>query len=135
MKVTIEEKVGRYIVCNNLDSDSRKQEYVYKRHYLCKYLRKNTDLSFSKIGKMFDKDHATIIHSIKQFENLKTDDRFYSKVVDLLQEFPLNLTHKYEIEVGLVKLPAITFNKINNRLTKGNYKSHKDVIIEMLING
>lgn len=62
----------------------RKREIVQRRQ-LCMYFgKKYTKASLAIIGKEYLKDHATVLHSITQIENLITTDReFRGEVVQL----------------------------------------------------
>jgi len=71
------------IVCNELEMEfdelknrkTRLREFVYARQlygYFCKIYTKE---SLSSIGKFINKDHATIIHSVKQINNFKDVDK------------------------------------------------------------
>ena len=134
MKETVE-KVGRYIVCNGLDSDSRKRQLIYKRFYLFKYLRLNTDLSLEKIGKLFDKDHSTVVYGLSQYDNFKEDKEFFRLTIDLHEEFPLDFKKKYTIELGTAKLPYKIYESIKRRSKKKGHLSLKETVIDILIHG
>lgn len=49
----------------NLSTQTRKAEYVEARGMYYKILRDNTRLPLSKIGKELGKDHATVLHSLR----------------------------------------------------------------------
>ena len=48
---------------------SRKREFVYHRHAMMVFLIANTHLSLEAIGKLFDRDHATVIHGRENHNN------------------------------------------------------------------
>lgn len=52
-----------------MKSKSRKLEIVEARHYAMTMLRRNTPMSTIKIGKVFHRDHATVLHAIKTVTN------------------------------------------------------------------
>jgi len=131
----IEEKVGKYIVLNQLDSDSRKQNLRYKRIYLFKYLKKETDLSLTAIGKLFDRDHATVINGLERYEELKGDKVFYRETFELHDKFPLNFRKPLTVEIGTIKLPYKTYSSIERRNKKKKHLSLKETVIDILING
>ena len=54
----------------NIRLDTRKREYVDARRIAYKIFRATKMYSYSKIGSLFDKDHATILFGIKTAENL-----------------------------------------------------------------
>ena len=60
-----------------INTNNRKQDIVDGRFLFSALARKCTELSLSKIGKYLNKDHATIIHGITQFNNvLVLDEKF-----------------------------------------------------------
>lgn len=63
---------------------SRNRELVFKRQLLMWYLRKNTNLSLSRIGQICGKkDHATTLHAFRTIENyLEYNDKVFKEVTD-----------------------------------------------------
>jgi hypothetical protein len=53
----------------SLDAVSRDREKVYRRIILAKILT-DAGLYFSEVGRIMNKNHATVIYYRKQFENL-----------------------------------------------------------------
>ena len=81
------------IVCNYYDVDynlmlskSRTINAVKCRQISMYLIRKHTTLSLPSIGKMFNKNHATIIHSIKTMENHIEWEKDLSNEVDELEK-------------------------------------------------
>ena len=73
----------------DLLENTRQRENVYARNVVFKLARELTLLSLSKIGKALNKDHATVIHGIKQFEVIRMyEPQFYAVY--------LNIKGKYE---------------------------------------
>jgi DNA-binding Lrp family transcriptional regulator len=74
------------IVCGyygiDIGQPTRIREYVIARAMYYKILRANTNMSFQEIAKIFNKHHATVIHSIKQLEGIMEED--YSLRSDFL---------------------------------------------------
>lgn len=62
----------RFAVQNYFDLDitskHRTQDYVYARFVYCKLARELTSLSLQKIGKSINRNHATVIHAVKEIE-------------------------------------------------------------------
>lgn len=72
-------KVGEkyFLPENYYTSKMRIRPYVLSRQLGMYFIKKNTILTQTVIGKMYRKDHATVIHSIKTIDNLlETDKRF-----------------------------------------------------------
>ncbi len=64
------EKVLEFIERDKLNSKSRLRELIHKRVYLYAFLRSN-GYKLQEIGKMFNRDHATVIHGINNFKIFK----------------------------------------------------------------
>jgi hypothetical protein len=52
-----------------LFTKSRERASVESRRMIWGYLRTNTALSLTELGKMFKRDHPTVLHSMKQHNN------------------------------------------------------------------
>lgn len=48
---------------------SRKQDVVYTRMTIAHFLRKYTKLSTTEIGKLINRDHATILYYLKAYDS------------------------------------------------------------------
>ena len=83
------ERVKEHIEKYSLNVPCRKREVVYKRMYLFKYLQQMEGMSLTAIGKLFDKDHATVIHGLKTYENVHTYEDFISFTAEEFDSFPL----------------------------------------------
>jgi chromosomal replication initiation ATPase DnaA len=55
----------------NLITRSRKRELVDRRKYLFHVLRDKAHVSLSEIGRIFKKDHATVLHGLKSYDQIK----------------------------------------------------------------
>ena len=63
---------------------TRKRDMVYKRMYAAVFLRLNTTFNLKTIGSYVGgKDHATILHYLRIYEDFKNDDLFklYTKEI------------------------------------------------------
>lgn len=90
-----------------LNTKSRKREKVYARFVICRYLR-NQGRSLTAIGKVINRDHATVLWALKQFELLKNELDFkyiYSVVLRDLQETESSIENPLisEIEERILK--------------------------------
>lgn len=77
----------------------RKREYVDIRHFAFWAIRSSTKLPLKKIGAFFDRDHATVLHGIRNFEHLSKYDESYrnqTKHYLLALDIPI-LIDKYEL--------------------------------------
>ena len=66
----------------DIKSKSRKREIVYARFIFYNKLRNSKEryYSFQDIGDFLGKDHATIIHGLKQYDILNEYDDFKDKI-------------------------------------------------------
>jgi len=77
--------------CDELQSRSRKRTLTFPRQvamYLC---RKHTDTSLTAIGKEFNRDHSTVLHSIKVVTGLSNRNVSVGEQVNLLSRKLKNL--------------------------------------------
>jgi chromosomal replication initiator protein len=68
----------------DMQSRSRKKQLTFSRQvamYLC---RKFTDDSLAEIGRAFNRDHSTVLHSIKKVTNMSVRDTSVGAQVELL---------------------------------------------------
>jgi len=65
-------KIALTIVNNyfniSISRNTRQRRYVLARSIFYKLLRDNTKMSFQEIASIFNKNHATVLHSIKQLD-------------------------------------------------------------------
>ena len=76
---SLEVKTLKYLVNNtmnvNVDMPTRKYRYIKARAICYKILRDQNNMSYQSIGRFFSKTHATIIHSIKEFDAMIKYDK------------------------------------------------------------
>lgn len=67
------------------DTTCRKRELADARHAFCYYIRNYSVLSLKKIGRLYkqNRDHTTIINSIRKWENLVETDRD-TRIIDAI---------------------------------------------------
>jgi chromosomal replication initiator protein len=65
---------------DKMKSKSRNREDVEARQVAMWWYITNEHFHYSQVGRMFNRDHATASHAMKQVENLKqTDHNFHNK--------------------------------------------------------
>lgn len=62
------------ISVDDILGDRRQKETVLPRHIIMYKLRKELELSFPRIGKIFNRDHTTIIHAFNKIERMLSTD-------------------------------------------------------------
>jgi len=83
---TIIEETGKFFTVSSDDikGESRIREIVLARQLSMYLIRKLTNLSFLDIGRIFNKDHSTVIISVRKVEaKIDKDTDFYSIVRDI----------------------------------------------------
>lgn len=65
---------------------SRKRPVVEARMMYAKIMNRYTKSSLSDIGRMIGKDHATVIHYLKNFKHIKKQDNEFSSKFDIMSE-------------------------------------------------
>ena len=63
---------------SDLESDVRKRNLVDARSIIFQILHKELGLKSIETGKVFNRDHATVLHSIRSFENLLKSNKDFS---------------------------------------------------------
>ena len=116
-------KVKHHIQKDGLKSKCRKPYYTHRRMYLFNLLR-NAGVTYNRIAELFDLNHATIIHGIKRYKNLKqTADAFLLlNIADYDTKFKLH-KHEYNLKRDILKATTIRDLKIiKGRTEKQLYK-------------
>ena len=85
------EVVRKIIEVEDLKSSNRKREYNYKRCYLYAYLKYTYRLSLQAIGREFNRDHATVINGLKNYEIFKDDKLFNELTKDIQMELEMGI--------------------------------------------
>lgn len=68
-----------------LSSKSRLRKFVDARHIAHYFIRKETSLTLAEMGKFTNRDHATIMLSIRKCKDLKTHDFAFGQKFKLVQ--------------------------------------------------
>ena len=117
--MTIEE-IKEYICTEGLAVKSRKREVVYRRIYLFRYLKQMEGMSLISIGKMFNRDHSTVIHGLRTFDNVK----LYEDFMDYTRkEFEL-------FKINTFRRDLYTLNRTPVQYTNEQFKTIVDVRIQ-----
>lgn len=70
----------------DMQSKSRKKSIAFPRQVAMFLSRKHTDETLADIGKVFNRDHSTVMHSIKVVTGLSRRDNSVSAQIDLLSD-------------------------------------------------
>lgn len=84
----ISELVGSQfkISIQEMQSKSRKKKFSFPRQVAMYLSRKHTEETLADIGKVFNRDHSTVMHSIKVISGLSRRDNSVSAQIDLLSD-------------------------------------------------
>ena len=72
----------------DITQKNRKRLYVYARFIFFHKVKKNTNLNLVDIGNLIGKDHASVIHGLKEYEKLKKYPDF-NKIRNKINNFLL----------------------------------------------
>ena len=82
-----------------IESRSRKRDIIDARRLYCGILRNVFGLTFHQIGEMLNKNHATIVHSIKIHDNFVKILKSYKKNYEEIESMFYLSENYYEHEV------------------------------------
>lgn len=74
------------ISVNDLKSPSRVREIIYPRHIAIHLIKANVTISLAGIGRMFKRDHSTVINSLETYDDIQKD-RIFKSYIDTFDEF------------------------------------------------
>lgn len=82
------EHLGIPFSYEKLRSDGRRPDLVHHRNRLIAYLREVKGLSYPRIGKIVNRDHSTVMHSMKSVKADREKMRYvlYGKITAFLEE-------------------------------------------------
>lgn len=91
---------------------TRKRKYIYAKAIANKLSKKFTTESLAEIGKNTNSDHATVLHSIKEFENTY---KYQSDPINVLGIYN-KLYHVCNIKTQAEDIEQVTETNFNNLL-------------------
>lgn len=91
----------------------RKPEFVAIRHFVFLFLKQYTKLSLANIGSVFEKDHATVLNSIKKINGYIETEAYTKLQYDELNQIAKEIFEQKVKYYGLNKTINI-FGKIIN---------------------
>lgn len=129
------ERIKEHIEKYNLDVPCRKREVVYKRMYLFKYLQQMEGMSLTAIGNLFNKYHATVIHGLRTYDNVKVYDDFVNFTAEEFEAFPLseNKRDRYTLNRTPIYWTREEYSLILETRTQNGFETNVEAI-KYLIN-
>jgi len=113
----IQEKVELYFGLK-LNTKCRRTEYIYARMIYYKLVRNfHPDMSYQQIANTMNKNHATVLHALKEFPNVCRFDKQFTKDYNNLKEqlryIPVNISQIPNFETHpLVKYEIKSIRKV-----------------------
>ena len=132
-QINLIESVKGYVISKGLDSKSRKQKAVYERYYLYKYIKDHTFLTLAEIGEIFDRDHATVLHGLNEFEKYKDDERFSLYCYEAFTIFPMNYTTRYNVTIGSLTLSPRAYGKLKVIKKRLNCETYAETLQKYIL--
>ena len=111
----------------NLNSSSRQRDLVYMRAYLYFELSK-LKINKCDIGRMFNRDHASVIYGLKVHKNYYKKDKIYSDSIADVRYYlyPSHIEHKVSIFEDISKCYNTTDLKvIKLKIENNEYKEQE----------
>lgn len=125
------EELKEYIEENGLATKNRAREVVDQRGYLYKHIRTKYGYSFARIGAMFNRDHGTVIHGIREYEYLKGTKEYVNNICVLINKFHIDSDIQYlnkslsrkniiVVEIKEEQLEKLTRFRLDNQISKSD---------------
>jgi hypothetical protein len=117
------DKIKYMIDLYDLTSSSRQRHLVYMRAYLYFELSK-LKINKCEIGRMFQRDHASVIHGLKVHKTYYKKDKIYNDSIADVRYYlyPSDVEHKYSIFEDVIKCNNTTDLKIiKDRIANNQY--------------
>lgn len=108
----IELKLG--VTKEQLICPVRKREYVDARHMFALFLRRNTNLSTTRVGKLLNRDHSTVVYSVKTGYGLYQSDKQFKSTYKELEDMLINDIFMYND----TEFEGLKIKYVNNRKEK-----------------
>jgi hypothetical protein len=99
------DSLKQIIEFHELRSSKRKRNLVYKRAFLCRTLR-DINFTLSFIGDLINKDHSTVIHALKVYE----ENVNYIDFVEYIGDLPADIEKCF---IDVIKFTPISKKKIS----------------------
>jgi chromosomal replication initiation ATPase DnaA len=106
---------------HDLKKVSRKQEIIYPRYYIYSLLR-DAKYSLSAIGRIFNKDHATVLHGIRMHKLFtRQNDKVYEMLIEQVKSEIYITPKEYNLKEEVLKCTSIKKLEIIKKQILENY--------------
>ena len=103
-------------------TDNRQRRNIIYKHSFFVCCRELTTLSLSSIGKLMDKDHATVLHAIRNHSGKYMYDNIYRAVYDQMYDSFSQKVDTFNEGIN---------NMINKRISRMDVDSFSTVMVKM----
>lgn len=87
----------------SLFAHTREQRVVTPRHVAMYALRHISKMSFPEVGKVFDRDHSTVIHGVNSIHRRMSRDRYFRlTVTGILRQISSTYTYDVGVEIQFI---------------------------------
>lgn len=131
MRQELLEKVKEVINRDELDSSCRAQQMVYQRAFIYHLMQKH-GYSLTSTGKLFNRNHATIINGLNLYNSIKNDSVFLDYISSYIVEFEdflyltPSLTKLSKIEEAVLKCENYhQLVALQERIRNGEFSTKK----------
>jgi hypothetical protein len=117
------QQIKELIQIDNLDSKDRYRDLIYKRSYLYAILR-DEGWHLSKTGRLFNRNHATIINALKVHDAFYGRDKIYMRHIKYYDQIfrPIVEVQKDTIFEDVMKCHNTTqLRMIKDKIMAGGY--------------
>lgn len=120
-KIDFIQNVIEVVERHDLKKVSRKQEIIYPRYYIYSLLR-DAKYSLSAIGRIFGKDHATVLHGIRMHKLfMKQNDKVYEMLIEQVKSEIYITPKEYNLKEEVLKCTSIKKLEIIKKQILENY--------------
>jgi chromosomal replication initiation ATPase DnaA len=120
-KIDFIQNVIEVVERHNLKKVSRKQEIIYPRYYIYSLLR-DAKYSLSAIGRIFGKDHATVLHGIRMHKLFtRQNDKVYEMLIEQVKSEIYITPKEYNLKEEVLKCTSIKKLEIIKKQILENY--------------
>jgi|TARA_R100000482_G_scaffold120945_1_gene66644 hypothetical protein len=122
--INLKDFLNSYVIANNINRDefispSRKREIVDSRMIYCVVARNLGGYTLSEIGRSINRDHATVLYAIRNYDHLSNYDESMKHKYYKASIIYRTLEYKPKAErVGLIDTLFETNRKLRQRIAK-----------------
>jgi len=117
---------------NGVHPTSRVRHHIRYRHAVMVAMKIHSSLSLSSIGKIFGKDHATVLHAKKCHDSNIRFDKAYKAIFYSAEKFVKDSLDAYDLRH--IDVPGLNDSEMNYENVVRVYKAHINKLEESIVN-